>query len=160
MQATVQLFKTALYNEVKSAAFYNRASEITGNDESRMLFLELSGMEEDHVRQLINKTKSTPWPQEFSPETHVKELESSVESIISKEESKILQDGDMKAILKLAIGMEKEALQIYLELAEKTATQEVKDYSLELSKEEQQHLNSLTTLLTSLDMDEEERPSL
>ncbi|MEE9165386.1 MAG: ferritin family protein [Nitrospinota bacterium] len=160
MQATVQLFKTALKHEVKSEAFYNRAAEITKNDESRMLFLELSDMENDHIRHIINKTKGTPWPQEFNPETYVKELESSIKSIISVEETEILENGDMKTILELAIGMEKEAYKTYLELEEKAASQEVKNYSRELSREEQKHLNSLTSLLTSLDMDEEDRSSL
>ena len=160
MKATAQLLKTALYHEVKSEAFYKRAAEITKNDESRMLFLELSDMENDHIRNLISKTKDTPWPQEFNPEIYVKELESSMESIISVEETEILQNGDMKAVLELAIGMEKEAYKTYLELEEKAASQEVKDYSRELSREEQKHLNSLNTLLTSLDMDEEDRSSL
>tara|TARA_B100000315_G_scaffold260158_1_gene319603 strand:- start:3356 stop:3838 length:483 start_codon:yes stop_codon:yes gene_type:complete len=160
MQATIELFKKALKHEVKSEVFFNRAAEITKNDESRMLFLELSDMENGHIQHLINKTKSTPWPQKFNPETYVKELESSMESIISAEETEILQNGDMKAVLELAIGMEKEAYNTFVELAEKAASQEVKDYSRELSKEEEKHLNSLTSLLTSLDMDEDDRSSL
>lgn len=160
MQATVKLLKAVLTHEVKSEVFYNRAAEITKNDESRMLFLELAGMEEDHIRNLISKIKGTPWPQEFNPEAYVKELESSMESIISVEETEILQNGDMKAVLELAIGMEKEAYKTYLELEEKAASQEVKDYSREFSREEQKHMDSLTSLRSSLDMDEEDRSSL
>lgn len=160
MQATVQLFKTALYHEVKSGAFYSRAAEITKNDESRMLFIELSDMEDSHISNLVKKVKNTPWPQEFNPEEYLKELESSVENIISTEEKEMLQKDDMKAVLEFAISMEKKAYQNYQELSEKAATQEVKDLSLELAKEEQEHLNSLNSLLTSLDMDEDDRPAL
>lgn len=160
MQVTAELFKSALEHEVKSEVFFNQAAEITKNDESRMLFLELADMEEGHIRHLINKTKSTPWPEEFNPETYVKELESSMESIISVDETEILQNGDMKAVLELAIGMEKEAYETFVELAKKAASQEVKNCCRELSREEQKHLNSLTSLLASLDMDEDDRSSL
>ena len=160
MQVTAELFKSALKHEVRSEVFFNQAAEITKNDESRMLFLELAGMEEDHIWRLIRKTKSTPWPEEFNPETYVKELESSMESIISVDETEILRNGDMKAVLELAIGMEKEAYETFVELAEKAASQEVKNCCRELSREEQKHLNSLTSLLASLDMDEDDRSSL
>lgn len=160
MQVTAELFKSALKHEVRSEVFFNQAAEITKNDESRMLFLELAGMEEDHIWRLISKTKSTPWPEEFNPETYVKELESSMESIISVDETEILQNGDMKAVLELAIGMEKKAHETFVELAEKAASQEVKNCCRELSREEQKHLNSLTSLLASLDMDEDDRSSL
>jgi rubrerythrin len=160
MQVTAELFKSALKHEVRSEVFFNQAAEITKNDESRMLFLELAGMEEDHIWRLISKTKSTPWPEEFNPETYVKELESSIKSIISVDETEILQNGDMKAVLELAIGMEKEAYETFVELAEKAASQEVKNCCRELSREEQKHLNSLTSLLASLDMDEDDRSSL
>ena len=160
MQVTAELFKSALKHEVRSEVFFNQAAEITKNDESRMLFLELAGMEEDHIWRLISKTKSTPWPEEFNPETYVKELESSMESIISVDETEILQNGDMKAVLELAIGMEKEAYETFVELAKKAASQEVKNCCRELSREEQKHLNSLTSLLASLDMDEDDRSSL
>lgn len=160
MQVTAELFKSALKHEVRSEVFFNQAAEITKNDESRMLFLELAGMEEDHIWRLISKTKSTPWPEEFNPETYVKELESSIKSIISVDETEILQNGDMKAVLELAIGMEKKAHETFVELAEKAASQEVKNCCRELSREEQKHLNSLTSLLASLDMDEDDRSSL
>ncbi len=160
MQETAKLFKKALKHEVKSEVFFNRAAEITKNDESRMLFLELSDMENGHIQHLINKTKGTPWPQEFNPETYVEELESSMESIIPLEETEILQNGDMKAVLELAISMEKEAYETFVELGEKAASQEVKDYSRELAREEQKHLDSLSSLLTSLDMDEDDRSAL
>lgn len=161
MQVTAELFKSALKHEVRAEVFFNQAAEITKNDESRMLFLELAGMEEDHIWRLISKTKSTPWPEEFNPERYVKLLESHIpQSIISADETEILQNGDMKAVLELAIGMEKEAYETFVELAEKAASQEVKNCCRELSREEQKHLNSLTSLLASLDMDEDDRSSL
>jgi len=160
MKATVELFKKALNHEVTSKAFFNRAAEITKNDESRMLFLELSDMETDHIRHLIDNTKGTPWPKEFDPDTYVNELESSVEGKISVEATEVLENGDMKAVLELAIGMEKKAHETFVELAEKAASQEVKNCCRELSREEQKHLNSLTSLLASLDMDEDDRSSL
>ena len=160
MQVTAELFKSALKHEVRSEVFFNQAAEITKNDESRMLFLELSDMETDHIRHLIDNTKGTPWPKEFNPDTYVNELESSVEGKISVEATEVLENGDMKAVLDLAIDMEKEAYKTYVELEKKAASEEVKNYSRELSQEEKKHLNSLASLRSSLDMDDEDRSAL
>ncbi len=41
MESPTDILKTVLSHEVKASAFYSLASEITHNDESRMLFIEL-----------------------------------------------------------------------------------------------------------------------
>ncbi len=42
MQKATKILKSALYNEVKSQTFYSKAADNTNDDESRMVFLELT----------------------------------------------------------------------------------------------------------------------
>jgi|TARA_Y100000294_G_scaffold104974_2_gene97553 rubrerythrin len=160
MEATVQLLKTALSHEFKTMAFYSQAAEITKNDESRMLFLELSDMESDHIKHLIEKAKGVSWPEHFDPETYLKDLESSVDETLSIEETETLKNGDMKAVLELSMEIEEETQKTFQELVEKSASQEIKEHSKELAEEEKKQINSLKSLLSSLEMDEEDRSAL
>ncbi len=160
MEATVQLLKTALSHKAKTVAFYNQAAEITNYDESRMLFLELSDMESDHIKHLIEKAKEVSWPEHFDPEAYLKDLESTVYRTISTEETETLKNGDMKAVLQLSMENEEKSHKTFLDLVEKSDSQEIKEHSKELAEEEKKQINSLKSLLSSLEMDEEDRPPL
>ena len=160
METTIQFFKDALRNEVKATAWYKMAAESTHNDENRMLFLELASVEEDHARILVAKAKNAPWGPSFEPERYLNELEANTKTAISVEEADLIENGSMSQILETAITWEKQARDTYAKLAETTMDPEMKNYYQELSHEEQTHANSLTTLLTSLDMNPEDRPGL
>ncbi len=160
MQEAAKILKTALYNEVKSRIFYSKAADNTNDDESRMVFLELTSKEEDHAQLIIKRLEGTPYAREFDPQKYLEELQSSLENILSGYETESLISGDIKKVLKLAIKMEKSARDIYLNLEKKISSPEVKTMCHELANEEKEHLNSVTTMLLSLDMGEEERPAL
>ncbi len=160
IESVIQLFKTAIFNEVKSRVFYTQAANITQNDESRMVFLELSSEEDDHALDLIKKAKGVSFLQECNLEDYLKKLESSMENVISGEELEILRTGEMKAVLELASHHEKRARENYLALVEKAEDPAVKDFCGELAKMEEEHFNSVNRMLYSLDMDEDERPAL
>jgi len=160
MQETVEILKSALYNEVRSRIFYSKAADITNDDESRMLFLDLTSKEEDHAQLIIKRLEGTPYAREFDPQKYLKELESSLDNILSGNETESLQSADIKKVLEIAIKMEKRARDTYLNLEKKISSPEVKTMCHELANEEKEHLNSVTTMLLSLDMGEEERPAL
>lgn len=160
MKTAADVFKTALQHEVKAATFYYRAAEISQNDESRMVLLDLNSMEEGHAQELVDKAKGAPCGQEFDAEAYLRELEDSMAATLTPEDDRILKTGDMRAVLELAIRMETQGWDTYLSFAEKAATPEVKSYLLDLAAEEEEHINRLTQLLTSLDMDVEDRPGL
>lgn len=160
MKTAADVFKAALQNEVRAAAFYTRAAEITQNDESRMVLLDLNSMEEGHVQELMERVKGAPCAQEFDAAAYLKELEESPAANLSPEDDRILKTGDMRAVLELAIRMENHGWDTYLSFAEKAATPEIKSYLLDLAAEEEDHVNRLTQLLNSLDMDADERPGL
>lgn len=160
MQEITKILKAALFNEVKSGTFYTKAAEITDENDSRMLFLELSGKEDDHARLIVKKLEGTPYAKEFDLEAYLNYLESTNESPFSAEESKTLKSCDIKKVLDLAIGQEKKALEIYLNLEKKAVDPELKSLCHELVQEEKGHLNSVTTMRLSLNISEEERPAL
>ncbi|MBF0429096.1 MAG: ferritin family protein [Magnetococcales bacterium] len=160
METATDIFKQALYNEVHSTAFFAKAAEMTRDDESRMLFLELSSMEEDHASMLVAKGQKAPCNHSVDLAAYLKELESSVAPVMSDEELATIQDGDPKSVLRLAIKLEEQAKETYVKLAAEAADLEVKSYCLELVKQETGHANALTRLLHSMDMDPEDRPGL
>lgn len=160
INSVAQLFKTALFNEVKAGGFYNQAAEITKNDESRMVFLELSSEEDDHASNLIRKAKGISFPQKFDFEDYFKKLETCTECVIPQEELETLRTGDMKSVLELAGDLEKKSRETYLALEEKIEDTKMKLFCGELAKMEEEHLNSVNRMIYSLDMNQEERPSL
>ncbi|MBF0309765.1 MAG: ferritin family protein [Magnetococcales bacterium] len=160
METAADFFKTAIYNEVKGAAFYNMAAEETENDESRMLFLKLADMEDGHTLELIRKAKNAPCGQGFDPEAYLKELESSMSSTISREEAAAIKKSDMPAVLQMAIALERNARDNYLNLANAATNPEVRQHCQVLAHEEEGHAKALENLLHSLEMTPDDRPGL
>lgn len=160
MQAAIQFFKDALRHEVKASAFYNKAVEVTRDDESRMLFIKLAGIEDGHTNALLDKVKDAPCGKSFDVDAFLKELEANVVPAISPEESKLIESGTLSEVLDLAIKLEQQAIKDYEGLAKESVHLDVKTYSRELAEEERKHAQELTNLLNSLEMSEDDRPGL
>ena len=160
MQAAIQFFKDALQHEAKAVAFYERAAEITQNDESRMLFLKLIGLEEEHATVLLEKVKGAPCGKAFDVDAYVQTLEGSATDAISPEEAVVMASGSPHQVLEMAIRMEEQAVKNYEGLAQEATDMEVIAHCHEMAAEERKHANELTNLLHSLDMSEEDRPGL
>ena len=160
MQNMAEVLKEALRNEVKAAAFYYKAAEITSDDESRSLFLELSGMEDDHAGALAEKAAQDSAFEGFDAAEYLKNLEATMSSTIDDKEHGILASGDMKAVFALAIGIENSARDAYLSLVKSAQSDAVRTLCKELAEEEEAHARQLTQALNNLDMDEEDRPGL
>lgn len=160
MEKPIDIIKQALRNELHASAFFAKAAELTKDDESRMLFLELGGMEDDHAAALVERLKSAPCAKDTDLPALLKQLESSPEPVLPAAEMVIIENGDPRAVLSLAIDLENRAMQTYARLAEESTDLEIKGYCLDLAKEELSHASALTKLLRSLDMDEDDRPGL
>ena len=160
METGTEILKKILHHEVKASAFYTLASEITHNDESRMLFLELADMEEGHAKSIADQVRDTHFTSGFDPYAFIEELESTVETTLRNDTTGILLDGEMADVLKMAISMEETAFEAYKLMANKAEDPEVKAFCEKQAEEEKGHKQQLLQLLTSLDMDEEERPDL
>lgn len=154
------VLKNALANEVKAAAFYNLAAKLTPDDESRMLFIELAGLEDDHTREFLEKAKGTELVDGFDAEAYIAELEKNMDESAKSAHNKLFESGDMASILNFAIGMETQARDTYQVMAELVENPAIKRYCLELAGEEEVHRKMLVQAMTSLVMDEEDRPVL
>ncbi len=159
MEKAIEIFKNALELEVEAEAFYEKAAELTDNDESRMVFLELAGMEDNHAHHIVERFKDTAFGQAFDADGWLKELEEA-SAKLSVEVTELITSGDMKAVLDFALKMEQEARDSYQHLSEIFTDAEDKAYCADLAKEEQEHINAITQLRRSLDMDPDERPDL
>jgi len=154
------VLKNALANEVKAAAFYNLASEITPDDEARMLFIELAGLEEDHAREFLQKAEGTELLDNFDANTYLSGLEENMDDIAKSSHSALLTSGDMGAILDFAIGMEAHARDTYKVMATMVENPSIKKFCQELADEEDDHRKILERAKNSLGMDQEDRPTL
>jgi len=154
------VLKNALANEVKAAAFYKLASEITPDDETRMLFLELAGMEEDHAREFLQKADGTELLDGFDADAYLTELESNMHDIAKSSHSDMLKSGDMGAVLDFAIGMEAHARDTYQVMVNMVENPAIKKFCQKLADEEESHRKILEQSKTSLIMAEEDRPAL
>ncbi|MBF0614081.1 MAG: ferritin family protein [Magnetococcales bacterium] len=160
METVTDLIKQALRNEIYASAFFTKAAEMTKDDEARMLFIELGGMEDDHANELVDKLKNTPCSEGLDMAAYLKELESSTDPVIAGEVLATIENGDAHAVLRLAIESEERAVQTYTKLADEVVDLEVKSYCLELVRQEKTHASMLTKHLRSMDMDAEDRPGL
>ncbi|MBF0136167.1 MAG: ferritin family protein [Magnetococcus sp. DMHC-1] len=160
MEKAVRLFKTAILNEIKASAYYAQAAEVTTNDVSRMLLLELANQEDDHARNLIAKTRGTPLGQKFDAEAYLKELEKDPDGSLGAKENQALAKADPRTILEMAMNMEADARDNLRDMAETVTDPTLRKYCLDLAVEEQSHFNSLERTLNSLDMADEDRSAL
>ncbi len=154
------VLKNALANEVKAAAFYNLASERTPDDEARMLFIELTGLEQDHAREFLEKAEGTELTDGFDAKAYIAELEQDMEEAAKTAHNELFESGDMTAILDFAISMEIHARDTYHVMATMVESPAIKQYCDELAMEEEGHRKMLEQAKTSLSMEEEDRPVL
>jgi rubrerythrin len=154
------VLKNALANEVKAAAFYTLASETTPDDQTRMLFLELAGLEEDHARVFLEKAEGTELLDGFDAGAYLKELEENMHVDAKSSHGSLLESGDMEAVLDFAIGMEAHARDTYQVMATMVENPSIKKYCQVLADEEEGHRKMLEQARTSIDMAEADRPAL
>jgi rubrerythrin len=159
MEEIIKLFKKAIAGEVTASAFYSLASEVTKNDETRMVFLDLSTTEDDHAQSLVNKFIEVFSIQDFDSQAYLDDLIKKNAGVNMKE-SEIINNGTPQQVLELAISLENEAKGIYKQLADEAIEPALKQYSLELAAEEEKHALQLSNVLNSLGMDAADRPGL
>jgi rubrerythrin len=160
MTTALEAVKKALYNEVRSQAFYRLAADRAERDDTRVLFLELGDLEGDHARELVRHISGPPLNLEFDADAYVSKLEHDVAATVPPEDAQTVKSGDLKAVLKLAKRLEVESRDGYRALARHTEEPKVRAFCEELSRLEEGHLDEIRKLELSLDMAEEARPAL
>jgi rubrerythrin len=156
----VETFKKALHNEVRAQVFYRMAADATRRDDCAMVFMGLAEVEDDHARQLVDRVGSSPQYKGFDAPSYLARLEESVDATVPPKDEKIVREGDVSAILKLAKRFEIESRDTYRALARGIDDAGVKAFCEELSRMEEDHLREIVKLERSMAMPQEERPAL
>jgi rubrerythrin len=150
MRTLLDIFKLALFNEVRAQLFYRIAAEITDGDEARMWFIELSGMEEDHAHALIRRMAGSSALEGFDAGAYLRQLQASTTAWLRIEEVRMFRQGGVEAVLRYAREMEAESRDGYLALADGVDGPELRGYFRSLAAEEQRHHDEIRRIEETL----------
>lgn len=160
MREHVETFKKALHNEVRAQAFYRMAADATRRDECAMVFMGLAEVEDDHARRLVERLGSSPRYRDFDAPAYLARLEETVDTSVPPPDEKVVREGDVTAILKLAKRFEIESRDTYRDLARDADDPDTRAMCEELCRLEEDHLREIVKLERSMAMPTEERPAL
>jgi rubrerythrin len=150
MWTLTDVFKMALYNEVRSQLFYQTAAEITERDESREWLRSLATMEENHARQIAERFASSGEAIGFDPREYVDKLTAELHPALFPEADEVLRHGDPAAVFAFAKEMELSARNTYEVLAEGTEVPAHRELFTALAAQEQVHHEELCRIEESL----------
>jgi rubrerythrin len=160
MQKTTELFKTALEVEIKSTLFYAKAAEVTQDDSARMVFLELSNFEDGHIKRIVEVARRHNLGDQDELKRFIDQMEEDAGTILSTDESALLDVGDIDAIFKFAVNMETKSKQAYVDLAAHCDNQDFRGFCKEMIAEETKHASQLEHERQSLQLEMEDRAPL
>jgi len=160
MPTPIDVVKKALFNEVRSQAFYRLAAEVTDRDDTRVLFMELGELEQGHAREIAERIAGPPLSLSFDARAYIDELEAGVDVLVPPADEATVRSGNLKAVLKLAKRLEVESRDVYRDLAKRAEPPALKAFCEELAHLEEGHLEEIRRLERSLDMPDEARPAL
>ncbi|MFO7652925.1 MAG: ferritin family protein [Candidatus Krumholzibacteriia bacterium] len=157
---TVDIVKIAIENEVRARIFYGKAADLTSEGESQMVFLELVEMEDGHARRVVNDLGEIMRSAGQDPTAFLEQKEAELARDLPVEESELIKNGEMRAVIEFAIGREALARDSYRELADLVDGEQERRVCEELAEEEQRHHDMLSKLRQSVDTPMDERPAL
>jgi len=150
MWTMTEVFKMALYNEVRSQLFYEKAAATAERDESRGWLRSLATMEENHARQIAERIAKDGEEIGFDPMAYVDKLTANVHPSFFEDADDVLRHGDVDAVFAFAKEMELTARNTYEVLAEGTEVAEQRDFFTALARQEQGHHDELCRIEESL----------
>lgn len=150
MWTLTEVFKMALYNEVRAQLFYQKAAEMTERDESREWLACLATMEENHARQIAERIAQGGEEIGFDPMAYVDQLTANIHPAFFAEADAVLRQGEVAAVFAFAKEMELTARNTYEVLAEGTEVAEQRGFFTALARQEQVHHDELCRIEESL----------
>ncbi|OGQ98244.1 MAG: hypothetical protein A2505_10625 [Deltaproteobacteria bacterium RIFOXYD12_FULL_55_16] len=122
--------------------FYRLMAGLAQDEEARQLFTRLMGFEDLHKARLLGEYRQTHEPEAVPNKTTPGLMEGGgrMEDFLAKAETRLHREQD---ILKLAMTLETQALDLYSRMAQKSTRQEVRAFFLRLADEEKAHLGFL-----------------
>ncbi|HEX9592680.1 MAG TPA: ferritin family protein [bacterium] len=152
MNTLLDAYKLALFHEVKSQAFYKLAAQVTRYQESRVWLLALAGLEEDHAMSLVRRVADKGFAAGFDSHAYIAGLQESVEAVLNSEEEVIVREGERQALFDLAKGLELQAHENYLAMADEASEPELTQYFRSLAAQEHGHYEELLRIEHTLSL--------
>jgi hypothetical protein len=114
--------------------------------------LALAGLEEDHTMSLIRRVGDREFAAGFDAHAYLAELQASVEAVLNPEEEAIVREGERQTLFDLAKGMELQAHENYLAMAEEATDAELAQYFRSLAAQEHGHYEELLRIEHTLSL--------
>ena len=160
MDTIADIITLAIINEVKSKVFYQKASEFIADGESQMVFIELTEMEDQHARRLVDVFGAELQAQGIDAQAFLSQQQERSEEVLDVREQNLLEATDMRGVVEFAIKLELRARDAYHSLKKQVEDDRLSQVCEELAEEEQRHHDMLANLRVSMDTPIDERPAL
>ena len=160
MDTIADIITLAITNEVKAKVFYQKASEFITDGESQMVFIELTEMEDQHARRLVDTFGAELQAQGVDAQAFLAKQQERAEEVLDVREHDLLKATDMRGVIEYATGLELKARDAYHDLKNQVEDKSLRQVCEELAEEEQRHHNMLTSLRINVDTPIDERPAL
>jgi len=160
MKDVAEVLELAIRNEVQARAFYASAAELPGAGEAHMVFVELAGMEDGHARSLVQRFAAPLAAVGRDAAAALRRFEAEAAGGAGGEAGELISRGDLRAVLRHAIGLELAARDGYRALAARFDDPGDRALCEELATAEQDHHDQLSRALVSVDTPFEDRPAL
>jgi rubrerythrin len=154
-----EVFEMAIRIENNGAAFYRKAAGFQSDTKNRKFLESLANMEDQHQKIFTEMrttlTEKDKDPKVFDPYGELAQYLAAMADTMGGEGSPSVADsltGDetLEEILRIAVGLEKDAILFYLGLKDMIPFQSGKDRIGEIIREERKHVFQLSNLLEKL----------
>ena len=152
-----EILEMAITIEKNGAAFYRKAAEKAGASAEGMM-LSLAAMEDDHgktfteMREKLSAddTKPTAFDPDDEGALYLQAMADGEVFDLKKDPTEVITGGDMKAVLRCAIGLEKDSIVFYLGIKKLVPEKLGVDWVDAIIAEEMSHIATLTKHLKEL----------
>lgn len=160
MDTIADIITLAITNEVKAKVFYQKASEVITDGESQMVFIELTEMEDQHARRLVDTFGAKLQAQGVDAQAFLAKQQERAEEMLDVRGHDLLKATDMRGVIEYATELELKARDAYHDLKKQVEDNSLRQVCEELAEEEQRHHNMLASLRINVDTPIDERPAL
>ncbi len=133
---------------------------MVADGESQMVFIELTEMEDQHARRLVDSFGDELQNAGVDAQAFLDAEQGRAEEVLDVREHEMLEATDMRNVIEHATQFELRARDAYRELQEKVEDDRLRKVCEELAEEEQRHRDMLANLRISVDTPIDERPAL
>ena len=145
-----ELIEFALEKEVMSRRMYEDVAERCGNDEARMMLLQLAGYEAEHIKIFTRALSNEIAALNFDTEGYLSDCGTKPFHLSDTFDEKALTESSLEEVLTAARNFEKMMAEFYGKLSEDSDDPTVTSMGQRLSKEEMGHFEYVARVQETL----------